>query len=125
MTNREVMPPSSDDEARVGAESGAAEAKDEPHIAVRVTRSGGVAGITRRWQAEAPAGDESHWVAVIEECPWNATPPTDLRADGFMWRIVAVIRHDERSVVLPESAVVGPWATLIRVVRDASAEPGV
>ena len=93
-----------------------------PHVAVRITRSGGVAGITRRWHAQAPVGNEQEWVTVINECPWDETRPTLSRPDGFTWRIVAIVRHDERSVTLPESAAVGPWATLIDVVRAASAE---
>ena len=107
--------------ATEGRDSPQHRAAREPHVAVRLTRTGGLAGITRRWQAEAPEGDASQWVAVIDQCPWDETPPTDsVRTDGFTWRIVAVVRHDERSVVLPESAAVGPWATLISVVRDAS-----
>lgn len=77
--------------------------------------------MTRRWHAEPPPGDESQWVAVIDECPWDAVAPVEPDArDAFTWRIVAVVRHSERSITLPESAATGPWATLIEVVRDAS-----
>lgn len=103
-----------DDTARRGHEASA------PHVAVRLTRTGGVAGITRRWQAEPPAGEEPQWVSVIEDCPWDETPSSNERLDGFVWRIVAVVRHDERSMTLPEADAVGPWATLISVVREAS-----
>ncbi len=94
-----------------------------PHVAVRISRSGGVAGITRRWQAEAPRGDEAQWVAAIEDCPWEEAVGYEShasRADDFMWRIVAVIRHDERSITLPDEYVTGPWQHLVGVVRDAS-----
>ena len=121
MTNSEATPPGSEVPNAVAGRRESCQPDSEPHVAVRLTRTGGLAGITRRWQAEAPEGDESQWVAVIDQCPWDETPPTDsVRTDGFTWRIVAVVRHDERSVVLPESAAVGPWATLISVVRDAS-----
>ncbi|MGB4137993.1 MAG: protealysin inhibitor emfourin [Microbacterium sp.] len=91
-------------------------------IVILVVRSGGIAGLRRRWQV-APERDQQHWVALVESCPWDdPEPPARLDADRFTWSIRAVTSHDERHRELPESALTGPWRELVDAVRAASDE---
>jgi len=92
---------------------------------VAVTRTGGIAGRRREWRVEPPASDVPHWVALIEDCPWDATPTDPAPgADRFVWRIRARCETPtetvERDAELPEPQVEGPWQTLIDEVRGAS-----
>lgn len=117
------VPRGDDDSAKPRSGPGSIGHRDDAHVRVRVTRSGGVAGITRKWDASPPPGEESEWVTAIEDCPWNEEPEARAganRSDGFVWHIVAIIPHDEMSTTLPEAAVTGPWKALIQFVREAS-----
>jgi len=116
-----------------------------PAVEVDVARSGGIAGITRRWSAQ-PVGDEaSEWISLIDRCPWDdaAAPgpepapgaaPTaeddhrrshrDRRPpvpDGFTWWIRATWSDsDPREAELVDDEVVGAWRDLVDAVRDWS-----
>jgi len=49
-----------------------------PAVEVDVARTGGIAGITRRWSAQPPAAEASEWISLIDRCPWNqATAAAD------------------------------------------------
>jgi hypothetical protein len=53
----------------------------QPAVEVDVARSGGIAGITRRWSAQ-PAGDEaSEWISLIDRCPWDETGGPDSESE--------------------------------------------
>lgn len=98
-------------------------ALDTGAIVVRVVRTGGFAGLRREWTAE-PAGDEAPvWIALIQECPWDAAavPPRPGGADRFVWVIDARCRTDDRSVRLGDGDVQGPWRTLVDAVREFAA----
>lgn len=104
---REVLPP----------EAGSDDASDAD-VVVLVVRSGGIAGMKRRWQVAPPPADERPWVELIERCPWNAPAPApDAGADRFIWSIRARTPDAERSRELPESAVTGVWRELVDAVR--------
>ncbi|MBB4139685.1 protealysin inhibitor emfourin [Microbacterium invictum] len=95
-------------------------------VAVTVVRTGGFAGIGRRWRIEADAGDARFWVQLIERCPWDrceAGPADPLGADRFTWEISAAHGADEHRAELAEQQVRGPWRELIDAVRDATAPP--
>lgn len=95
----------------------------EPAVVVTVVRSGGIAGIRRRWEADASADAAPRWIALIDDCPWDQPPPHGSGADRFMWRIsVTWNRARDRSVDLPDEAVTGPWQKLVDEVQ-ASTEP--
>lgn len=99
-----------------------------PAVAVTVVRSGGLAGMRRRWVVEADASDADPWIALVEACPWDdcgsasASSASNPRgADRFSYRLSARVRGAERQADLAESDAVGPWRTLIDAVRSASA----
>ena len=54
-----------------------------PAVEVDVARTGGVAGITRRWSAQPPESEASEWISLIDRCPWTQAPsPVDVDVDG-------------------------------------------
>ena len=89
-------------------------------IAATVTRTGGVAGIRRRWTAEPPAPEAPRWTTLIEECPWELVVKTT-GADRFVWQIHAVCGPDEREALLGDQQVAAPWRELIDEVREFGA----
>ena len=44
---------------------------DAPGVEVEVARTGGIAGITRRWSAKPLEAEASDWIALIDRCPWD------------------------------------------------------
>ncbi|MBS1895833.1 MAG: hypothetical protein JSS88_00360 [Actinobacteria bacterium] len=87
-------------------------------VAIRVARSGGIAGMTRRWSVQ-PAGDAEHWMLLVDRCPWDEKPPPGTGADRFVWRIEARIRRERHEQVIPEEHLSGPWRDLVEAVRAA------
>lgn len=90
-------------------------------IVVTVTRTGGIAGLRKKWSAEAPADEEERWVTLIEDCPWDVTVSASRGADRYVWRIDARCGEERREAQLPDQAVAGPWRTLVDEVQNASA----
>lgn len=89
-------------------------------VAVTVTRTGGVAGIRRRWSAEPPEREAARWITLIEECPWGVVVTT-AGADRFVWQIHAICGPEEREALLGDQQVDGPWRDLIDEVRGFGA----
>lgn len=98
-------------------------ATDAP-IVIAVVRTGGIAGIRRRWQVEAGPDDAGGWIDLIDRCPWDQEAPTDTGADRFVWRIRARTPVERRERELPDSALDGPWRALVEAVRQAAAAKG-
>ncbi|TPX00700.1 hypothetical protein FJ656_31440, partial [Schumannella luteola] len=94
--------------------------RDSPAVDIRVTRSGGVAGMRRGWAVASP--DARRWEPLVDACPWDDDGPGLLvRDDGpdrMLWRIEVLAPGPARSAELPESAVEGPWRALVETVRD-------
>lgn len=117
-------------------------------VAVTVVRSGGFAGLTRRWGVQAPPADAEQWLALVEDCPWDDRDDGDARdggddehdqgeapdraagpragdaprargADRFSWSVQARLSGASHRVDLTESQASGPWRTLIDAVRAA------
>lgn len=112
-------------------------------IRIAVVRSGGIAGMRRRWQVEPAPEEAPRWIALIERCPWDADEPdaaqrdavatknlpetdapesqrpTPRGADRFVWRIHARLARTEHERQLPDSALSGPWRDLVDAVRAA------
>lgn len=42
-----------------------------PAVEVDVARTGGIAGMTRRWSAQPPETEAPEWISLIDRCPWN------------------------------------------------------
>lgn len=89
-------------------------------VIVTVTRTGGIAGMRRIWRAEAGEDQARPWIALIEECPWDAARLGGFvkGADRFMWAVDARCGKDERQAELADSDVRGPWRELIDAVRE-------
>src|SRR6478609_8648092 len=43
----------------------------QPAVEVDVARSGGIAGMTRRWSAQPAQDEASEWISLIDRCPWD------------------------------------------------------
>ena len=107
--------PSTDDADQHGAPD------DAPPLEVDVARTGGFAGITRRWSAQPPPDEADEWLTLIDRCPWDAASAVDdgeTQPDTFTWCIRAN-RHGalEREAELPDDEVTGAWLELIDAVR--------
>jgi hypothetical protein len=92
-------------------------------IAVTVTRTGGFAGLRRTWHAQPDTAEAPQWIALIDECPWDAADPArDIAptgADRFVWQIDARCGDAERAAALADPEVRGPWRDLIDAVQSS------
>lgn len=87
---------------------------------VTVTRSGGIAGLTRRWEVVVDdQPDPQTWVVLIDRLPWSEAAPAPLQPDRYVYRI----RCAPHEAVLAEQQVTGPWQELVDRVRDAQPDP--
>src|SRR4051812_21346893 len=94
-----------------------------PALLVAVTRTGGFAGMTRRWTAEPREDEASEWVTLISRCPWDEpADEADRRgADRFQWNIHATCGPDQdHRADLPDGALTGAWRELVDAVRGWS-----
>lgn len=93
-------------------------------VAVAVVRSGGIAGLSRRWRVEIDASDSTDaetWIALIDRCPWNDDVESSTGADRYVWSIRARTPSERRERELPDAALSGAWRDLVDAVRAASA----
>ncbi len=97
-------------------------ADDEAVVAVTVVRSGGFAGLTRRWGIDAAPADADPWISLIEQCPWDDDAAMSVGADRFSWSVRATVPGAERRADLSEAQVDGPWRALIDAVRAAASD---
>lgn len=92
-------------------------------IVVVVVRTGGFAGLRRRWRVEPDPEQAPQWVELVERCPWDdqadAGGTPDPGADRFVWSIHAVLREQQRERVVPDHELQGAWRELVDAVRDA------
>ena len=92
----------------------------EPEVDIRVTRTGGLAGVRRGWCVESR--DSGEWEPLVEACPWDDDGiVVDTGADRFVWRIEVLAPAPQRTAELPDAAVEGPWRALVVRVRDEGA----
>ena len=91
---------------------------ERPSITVVVARTGGIAGMRREWRAEPPPTEQNRWIALIEDCPWDADPGDPGGADRFVWNIEAHCGPRQKQAQLPDRAVQGPWRELVDEVRS-------
>jgi hypothetical protein len=92
-------------------------------LVVAVTRTGGLAGLTRSWTAEPREEEASAWIALISRCPWDdPAGGADRRgADRFQWSIRARCAPDEdHTADVPDGALTGAWRDLVDAVREWS-----
>jgi hypothetical protein len=94
-------------------------AAERGDLTILVVRSGGIAGLTRRWSVDEPEPADD-WIALLEACPWDAVGETS-GADRFVWRIEAHLAARSREASVPDSELTGPWKDLVdRVQQDGS-----
>jgi hypothetical protein len=90
-------------------------------IAISVSRSGGMAGLSRTWTVTVSDDDEAEpaWQSLVDACPWDQSDDsqnTQQQPDRYVYLIVA---NSHRAHV-PEQAVTGPWRALLDQVKEAS-----
>jgi len=98
-------------------------ARATPEVRITVVRTGGFAGVARRWSVAPPPREAPVWAELIDACPWEHTtgPPTPPRgADRFCWEVAAAHGGDARHAELADQDVDGPWRVLIDAVRSAA-----
>ncbi|MFD5224204.1 protealysin inhibitor emfourin [Microbacterium sp. NPDC058342] len=112
---REYEPPGDGPDARDDANSG--------RIIVAVVRTGGLAGLRRRWRVEPAPEQTPQWAALVDRCPWDdrLDPEGAAGADRYVWSIHAVVRDEQREQVIPDTLLQGAWRELVDAVRDADA----
>ncbi len=82
---------------------------------ITVTRSGGIAGMTRTWSATAKnREEEQRWHELIERLPWESVGATTPEPDRFVYRV----RCAHREAVVPEQRFTGVWQELLDEVRE-------
>ncbi len=90
-------------------------------VQVTVVRTGGIAGLTRRWSVAADPSHAPKWTTLVAACPWRgaAVPAPPEGADRFSWELSAVCDDETLRAVLADQQLTGPWRTLVDAVRDA------
>lgn len=92
---------------------------------VSVTRSGGIAGVTRRWEAvvdDQPDGESL--LTLLRTLPWDDLPhdASESARDHFSYRIDCEAHEPDfpqpREAVIPDQNLTGAWHELVdRVCR--------
>ncbi len=88
---------------------------------ITVVRSGGFAGLTRRWVVivdQQP--DRDAWIGLVRDLPWDLPHHTPPRPDRFVYRI----RVSRRQVTMPEQELSGPWRELVDRVKARADDAG-
>jgi hypothetical protein len=90
-------------------------------LTILVVRSGGIAGIPRRWSVDEPdPGDD--WIALIRACPWDDVVADAESRDRFVWRIEARLAQHHRTASVPDRELTGPWRELVDRVRSEGSD---
>ena len=69
-----------------------------PAVEVDVARTGGIAGMTRRWSAQPPETEAPEWISLIDRCPWNEAHAAAAAAAGV----------DDQDAAAQRNAAPGP-----------------
>lgn len=98
---------------------------------VTVTRSGGFAGLSTRWEVrvdEQP--DEDSWLMLLRDLPWDAQRREPPQPDRYIYRIRCEpapadrpARPEPTEAVIPEQSLTGGWRELVDRVRDLDPSP--
>jgi hypothetical protein len=82
---------------------------------VSVTRSGGIAGLSRTWAvATDEQPDREAWEALLASLPWDERASSAPQPDRYVY----VIQYSRRRVTLPEQSLTGPWRELVDRVKS-------
>lgn len=93
----------------------------DTRIVIAVVRTGGIAGMRRRWRVEPLTEQAPQWVELVERCPWDQRMDAAEQpgADRYIWSIHAVLPDEQREQVVPDALLLGAWRELVDAVRDA------
>lgn len=92
----------------------------ENRIVIAVVRSGGLAGLRRRWRVEPAPEQTPQWIQLVERCPWQERQDSaGPGADRYMWSIHALLHDEQLQQVIPDALLQGAWRELVDAVRDA------
>lgn len=84
---------------------------------ITVIRSGGFAGLTRRWVViVGDQDDAAEWEHLVDTLPWDDRPTAPPQPDRYVYRI----RVSRRQITLPEQKLAGPWRQLVERVLDTT-----
>jgi hypothetical protein len=96
----------------------------QDRIVIAVVRSGGIAGLRRRWRAQPAPEQAPAWIELVDRCPWDERLDPDARgADRYVWSIHARVRDQQLEQVVPDTRLEGAWRELVDAVRDADGGP--
>ena len=85
---------------------------------ITVTRSGGFAGLTRKWSViVSEDAEEARWRALLDELPWDQNVSEPPEPDRFTYRV----RCANRQAVIPEQRFTGAWQELLERVQQTEA----
>ena len=97
---------------------------EHERLVVVVVRSGGIAGLSKRWRAEPEPARVPHWRQLVESCPWDAADSPSKGADRYQWRIEVHQGDDAvHQARLGDGQIEGPWRVLVDEVRQAASPP--
>jgi len=97
----------------------------QDRIVIAVVRSGGIAGLRRRWRAEPAPEQVPTWIELVDRCPWDERLDPDARgADRYVWSIHARLRDQQLEQVVPDTRLEGAWRELVDAVREADTGTG-
>ncbi|UWF77628.1 MULTISPECIES: protealysin inhibitor emfourin [Microbacterium] len=92
----------------------------ESAVLIVVVRSGGIAGMRRRWLVRPEPPEADRWVELVRRCPWDEAPGDDpVGADRYVWRIWVRLPDERRETEIPDSRLDGAWRELVEAVREA------
>jgi hypothetical protein len=88
-------------------------------LVIKVIRTGGFAGLHKRWTVSLKdAREAAEWRPLIDACPWGEEPEVLPEVDRFVYRICTTTRKRERTAIVPEQHLTGPWRELVDRVRS-------
>ncbi|MEO7147071.1 MAG: protealysin inhibitor emfourin [Terrimesophilobacter sp.] len=85
---------------------------------ISVTRSGGFAGLTRKWSVTVSEDAlEEQWQTLLDQLPWDQYVSGPPEPDRFTYRV----RCANRQAVIPERRFTGAWQELLELVQQTEA----
>ena len=91
-------------------------------ITITVSRTGGLAGLSRTWTVTVSDDDSSEprWQSLVDACPWDDwnsdNDASSQQRDRYVYLIVANSHRAE----VAEQQLTGPWRTLLDSVKEAA-----
>lgn len=94
-----------------------------PELTITVVRSGGFAGLTRRWSVSSAVDDADDLIELVNACPWREVARDEKSRDRFIYVITVRAPRKRRAATVPESSLTGPWKSLVQRVQEENSGP--